>query len=355
MGGRSKGDIVMRLRRLLLSIAALAGLAGLALLAQDTGSPGVRMSEAAEKWLATLEPEQVKRATFQFDDKERTNWNFIPLQDKDKKATRKGLPLEAMNAEQKEAARALIAAGTSSSGYAKVTGIMALESILFDLEKNRNMIRNPEWYFFSVFGTPSKTGRWGLRIEGHHLSLNFTIDGGQIVSATPAFFGANPAVIKTGPRQGQRTLPEAEDHAKALFASLTAEQRQAALQKEQFPEIEQAKPAATVGEPVGLPASKMTDAQKELLRKLIEGYAGRMPPAVAADQLARVKAAGLERVHFAFAQEDKPGQPYTYRVHGPTFLIEFLNVQADSEGNPANHIHSAWRTLPGDFGLVAAR
>ena len=32
-------------------------------------------------------------------------------------------------------------------------------------------------------------------------------------------------------------------------------------------------------------------------------------------------------------------------------MIEFLNVQADSGKNPANHIHSTWRRLPADFGL----
>jgi len=28
-------------------------------------------------------------------------------------------------------------------------------------------------YFFSVFGTPSAKDRWGWRVEGHHLALNF--------------------------------------------------------------------------------------------------------------------------------------------------------------------------------------
>jgi len=37
-------------------------------------------------------------------------------------------------------------------------------------------------------------------------------------------------------------------------------------------------------------------------------------------------------------------------VQGPAFVIEFLNVQADGADNPANHIHSCWRHLTGDFG-----
>lgn len=42
----------------------------------------------------------------------------------------------------------------------------------------------------------------------------------------------------------------------------------------------------------------------------------------------------------------------TYRIARNDFQIEFLNMQADAEGNPANHIHSALRTLPKDFGLA---
>jgi hypothetical protein len=96
----------------------------------------------------------------------------------------------------------------------------------------------------------------------------------------------------------------------------------------------------------------MNEKQRDLLLKLIKDYAGRMPEDVGAVQLERLNKAGFEKIYFAFAQEDsKPGKPYTYRVQGPTFVIEFLNVQPDSAKNPANHIHSAWRELAGDFAI----
>ena len=122
----------------------------------------------------------------------------------------------------------------------------------------------------------------------------------------------------------------------------------------QFPEIEQAKSSPHVGAPKGLPAAKMNEKQRDLLLKLVQSYADRMPAEVPQAEMAEVKDAGLDKVHFAFAQAtDKPGKPYTYRVQGPTFVIEFLNVQSDSAGNPANHIHSSWRNLKGDFGIAA--
>jgi len=346
----------MKLRQMLLASGVLAIVIAATLLGQEKDPAGLKMAEAAEKWLELLTPEQKTTATFAFDSKERTNWFFIPLQDKDKKPTRKGLRLEKMTAEQKETALAMVAAGTSGKGYAKAIGIMSLESILKDLEATKigGLVRNPEWYFFSVFGKPSKTSKWGWRVEGHHLSLNFTIDNGKVVSATPFFFGANPAMLKSGPKKGMRTLPEAEEPVLELLAALDDDQRKVALQPKQFEEIEQGKPTPNVGDPVGLSAAKMTDKQKAILLKLLQGYADRMPAEVGAAEMARVKTAGVDKVHFGLArEEDKPGKPYTYRVQGPTFVIEFLNSQSDSAGNPANHIHSAWRNLAGDFGLAA--
>jgi hypothetical protein len=347
----------MRLKAVVYVPLLVAGLVGLAVIGEQKEPVGVQMTGAAEKFVATLTAEQKAKAQFSLDDKERTNWNFVPLQDKDKKSTRKGLPLGQMTAEQKAAALALVKAGTSESGYTKAVTIMSLESILHDLEKPKGgaMVRDPEWYFFTVFGTPSKTGKWGWRVEGHHLSLNFTIDRGKVLAATPAFFGANPAEVKGGDRKGLRTLPEAEDYAKELFDSLDDAQRKVAFQAKQFPEIEQhvTKPTTGFATPVGLPAAKMTEKQQSILWKLVAGYAERMPGEVAKLQLEEVKAAGVDKIHFGFARDDdKPGKPYTYRVQGPTFVVEFLNVQADSAGNPANHIHSAWRNVNGDFGLT---
>jgi hypothetical protein len=343
-------------RRWMLLPLAVAGFVAAAIISsQEPEKPaGARMTDAAERFLASLNADQKARAVFAFDDKERTNWNFVPLQDKQGKPTRKGLRLEEMTAEQKKLALELVRAGTSKDGFTQATTIMSLESILADLEKSRGgLVRNPEWYFFSVFGTPGKTGKWGWRVEGHHLSLNFTLDGNKVIGATPYFFGANPAEVKAGDRKGLRTLPEAEDFARDLFESLTDEQKKVAFQPKQFPEIEQGKPIPNVGAPLGLPAAKMDDKQKAILQKLLKGYLGRMPPDVADVERAALLAAGVEKIHFAFAREDaKPGKPYTYRVQGPTFVIEFLNVQSDSANNPANHIHSAWRNVKGDFGTA---
>src|SRR3954453_8180475 len=126
----------MRLGRLLLALAVTVSLCGVAYVAQLVEPAGDKMTTAAEKFLDGLSAEQKAKATFAFDDKERINWHFVPLQDKDKKPTRKGVRLEEMSPAQKDAARALIKTGTSETGYKSALTIMSLESILHDLEKS---------------------------------------------------------------------------------------------------------------------------------------------------------------------------------------------------------------------------
>jgi hypothetical protein len=342
----------MKLVRMFSALLVVIGLAGVAYVSQVAEPSGMKMVTAADKLVASLSAEQKAKAVFDFDNKERLNWYFTPQQDKDGKYTRKGLPLEEMTEEQRTAAKGLLAAGTSGSGYTKATTIMSLESILRELEKNGRMVRNPGWYFFTIFGNPSKTGKWGWRVEGHHLSLNFTMDGGKVTAATPAFFGANPAELKSGSDKGKQTLPEAEEYAKKLFQALDDGQKQTALQKDRFPEIGEHTPAPKVGAPKGLSGGKMTEKQRETLWQLVEAYARRLPDDIAMVQLVEAKKAGIEHIHFAYTGGLKPGEGHTYRVQGPTFVIEFLNEQADSAGNKANHIHSAWRNMKGDFGLT---
>jgi hypothetical protein len=341
----------MRLTRIVLALVLVGGLAGLAYVSQRQETPGSKMVNAAKAFLNTLTPQQRDKTVFAFDSKERMNFWFVPRQDKDRNSIRKGLPLKDMTAEQKKAALALVAAGTSARGNEQAVTIMSLEAILREQEKMGANVRDPEWYFFTVFGDPAQAGKWGWRVEGHHLSLNFTMDGATVVSATPAFFGSNPAMIKDGARKGQRILPEVEDLARELFKSLNDDQRKTAHRAKPFDEPKQATADAAVGPPQGLPASKMDKKQRDVLVSLVRAYSHRMPTDVAEQQLKEVMAAGVDNIHFAFSGSAEPGQGYTYRVQGPTFVIEFLNMQKDSAGNPANHIHSIWRNLSGDFGV----
>jgi hypothetical protein len=236
---------------------------------------------------------------------------------------------------------------------------MSLEGILRELEKSRTggPIRDPERYYWTVYGKPEPQGKWGVSIEGHHLSLNFTVDNGELSSFTPAFFGANPAIVHDGIEgqtpKGTRILEKEETLAFDLLASLNAEQRaKAVIAKEAPKEVRSAgevQPPTAAAE--GLSAKDMTPEQRKTLETLLHTYLDNMPTETAAARKKEVAEQGLENAHFAWAGAEKPGIGHYYRVQGPTYLVEFVNVQPDAAGNPANHIHSFWRDLRGDFGL----
>jgi hypothetical protein len=340
-----------RLRSLALAAAAV-GIIALATVGQPAAPTGAKMADAAAKFLGTLTPEQKKKATFPFDDTHRVAWFFTPQQDKQKNFTRVGVRMEELSAEQKAAALELLASGLSQKGFEQAKTIMSLEGVLKELEGPKGaMVRNPGWYFVTVFGEPSKTGAWGWRVEGHHMSVNYTLDKGEVVTATPLMFGANPADIKAGPKMGLRTLPDIEDRARELIKSLTPDQDKAAKQAEHFAEIKENNPRATVGWPVGVTMAQLAPAQQKTLRALLTAYLDRLPEALAAAERKKTEGPG-ETISFAYSGSPVPGQGYTYRVYGPEFVVEFLNIQADSAKNPANHIHSAWRRIPADFGLA---
>lgn len=315
--------------------------------------PAGDMTQAAQQFLTGLSQDERAQAIVAFDGPARLDWHFIP---KDK---RKGLQVKHMNEETRKRAHALLATGVSELGYQKAVTIMSLEAILRELEKKRDggPIRDPERYYFTIFGEPQPEGRWGWSVEGHHLSLNFVVDGGKTASVTPAFFGANPAEVKTdigvGPKKGTRVLRDEEELAFKLLHMLDQEQRAKALIADKAPaEIRAAgEPNPPNSPPEGLRAKEMNAEQVELLWSLLSAYADKMPKDVGQARIAEVRDAGIENAYFAWAGADKPGVGHYYRVQGPTFVIEFVNTQPDASGNIANHIHSVWRQMTGDFGL----
>src|SRR5438874_7401788 len=179
------------------------------------------VTECANRFLAALDADQRGRAAFPFDTDERTNWHFIPKE-------RKGLSLREMTPYQKHLASALLAAGLSQTGYIKAVTIMSLEDVLKIIENDSGEHRNPEKYYFSVFGTPSDSGTWGYRVEGHHLSQNYTVVNGKVIDG-PSFFGANPAEVRQGPRKGLRTLPGEDDLGVELIHTLDEQQQGVAI------------------------------------------------------------------------------------------------------------------------------
>jgi hypothetical protein len=319
-------------------VAALA--AGAIVSAQRASSA---MAGAAERFLTSLTPEQQKQATYAFESDERLRWHFIP----DEQHPRNGLPLKAMTEPQRKAAHDLLRSGLSQRGYETYTAIIELEKILRATETGGKLARDHEAYRFTVFGKPDSKGTWGWRVEGHHVSLHFSVVNGVAIASTPSFAGSNPAEVRDGAEKGKRVLGQLEDTGRALVTALDASQRTTAIFNATAPNdiVTGNKLEISSLSPEGLKASAMTPAQRDLLMKVIDAYAGLMTADLASERLSKIKAAGVENVAFAWAGPIERGALHYYRVQGPTFLIEFDNTQGKG-----NHVHSIWRDFKGDFG-----
>jgi hypothetical protein len=298
------------------------------------------MSAAADAFISSLSAGQRAKATFAFEDEQRLDWHFIPR-------ARKGIPFKELDPAQRLLGNALMSAGLGQRGLIRAATIMSLDAILRELEEGKGPVRDPELYFLSIFGDARSAKPWGWRVEGHHVSLNFTLFEGKHIASTPAFFGANPAEVLQGARKGLRALAPEEDLARLLIKSLDDKQRAQAVVSQSAPtdilstNLRKAEPL----KPAGLQTSKLGQKQQDILMALLTEYASRHAPDIAAARSDRVRAAGLANIFFAWAGGFEKGQPHYYRIQGPSFLVEYDNVQ-----NNANHIHTVWRDLNADFG-----
>ena len=324
----------MRLLRALLLACVVAAPPAVADEARDRLIAEV--AKAANEFLAALPEDRRLGAKAAFQSRDRTTWRYTP-------GGRPGLPLQDMSPAQREAAQALLRSFLSADGFLKVQSIIALETALRELERWDE--RDPGRYWFLVFGEPGSESPWGVRVEGHHVSLHLAVIKGRFVSSTPTFLGANPAEVRSGPRKGNRALAAEEDAARALLDALNAAQRgEAIVDASPYGDIvtrNRAKADPLEGR--GIAFAALTPPQQRQLLALIEVYASTMRPKLAEERLAKIRTAGLDAIRFAWAGPAAPGQPHYYRVQGPTFLIEF-----DNSGG--NHVHTVWRDFEGDFG-----
>lgn len=301
-----------------------------------------RMVDACLDFLKSLNSEQREKATYVYEDGERVFWYYAPL-------NRHGLALRDMTGEQRKLAYRMIASGLTERSYGQATQIIDHEAILGaqEIEEERiTFVRDPDLYYFTVFGEPGGDGPWGWRAEGHHLSLHYSIWGDRVISGTPLFFGANPAEVRKGPKAGLRILAECEDLAVELAGSLDVGQRGKALIYDKAPDdiLTYSAARASMPEEQGLAASQMSVTQREILMALITEYVTRAPQDFSEDRLASIRDQGIDGIHLAWGGAMDKSGPHYYRLHGGTFVVEFDNQQ-----NDANHIHSVWRDTVNDF------
>jgi hypothetical protein len=351
---------------------------------------GHAMAELATALLSSCGQDQRSALLRPWDDDDRTVWFYTPTD-------HGGLALSAQRPAQQQLTMRLVAEGLSEAGYNTVAAVMGMENILDRVERftrdwGRERGRDPGLYWLRLFGAPG-ADRWGWRFGGHHISLNYVIDGGRLVSATPCFIGADPARAPMLGGADLTPLGAVEAAARALVESFTTDQLRRALlhpiapsdiisgnrarlstpadmihmnDDRQWgsllddPRMRELAEAIDAGAesasgyqagdhrtvaidsiPGGLAAKEMTPPQRAQLFALVSAYESRAPDGI----LPRTPET-LDGVCFGWAGPLATGAPHYYRIHGPDLLVEYDNTQRN-----ANHAHSVWRRPDSDFGF----
>jgi hypothetical protein len=299
------------------------------------------LTSVANTFLNSLTADQKVKAQYSLDDKERFNWNFVPV-------TRNGVCFRTFTSAQRTAALTFLKASLSEQGFKKANAVMELESILREVEGRAltDTHRDPLNYYLTIFGEPSKDKPWGWRMEGHHVSINFASVNNELVSSTPSFFGSNPAIVQKGEAKGKEILKLETDLGFELCNSFSAEQKKKVIFSETaLPEIVMTnKRKAQLIEPFGLTYREMNEAQQKIFLRLLDVYVRNYQFDFSNRLMEKIIKAGIENLSFAWAGGLTAGIGNYYRIQGPMLLIEYDNTQ-----NNANHIHTAVRDLTNDF------
>lgn len=298
------------------------------------------LADAARAWLAQLDERLRRNAQLPWSSPQRENWHYVPR-------SRPGVALREMTEGQVAAAWDLLGALLSTRGLTQARRVLMLEAVLGQLTRNPQF-RDHANYALVIFGDPAGKEPWAWRFEGHHLSLTTVVAPEHGVAVTPVFFGANPATIPGSHAHGGfRLLGAEEDAAFSLMRSLESPLRAQALIADRSLGDIVAGPGreTALQRTEGVPLSRLNDAQRMGVVRILELYAETMREDVATAALARVREMGLEKLHFAWAGSLAPGRPHYFRIHGPAALVEYDNTQ-----NGANHVHSVWIDPQGMFG-----
>ncbi|MFN0008197.1 MAG: DUF3500 domain-containing protein [Planctomycetota bacterium] len=311
------------------------------------GDAEARRVQAAQRFLATLDPAQRDRATAPFEAAERRAWDFVPKE-------RPGVRLGDLDTRQRAALHELLDTTLSSQGHLKVEGIVRLEDVLFELESKPGAPashRDPGLYAFRVFGTPG-IGPWAWKFEGHHVSLNFTSTETRPTRTTPFFLGVNPARVPAGKYAGARVLVIEEDLGREIELALDEEQRASSRLAGATPRDVILAPGVDRGfERVeGVRVGDLRAEQRELVTRLLDEFAQNLAPDLCAQARQRFAEDGIDALRFGWNGGTRVGEAHYWRIVGSKFAIEYADVDGGS-----NHFHCVWRDFERDFGADLLR
>jgi hypothetical protein len=316
--------------------------------------------KSAQTFIDSLTTLQKKRALLAFSDTARVEWNNLPVGLR----ARSGINIGSLSEDQRKLVHRMLSASLSSQGYLKATSIMHLDNLLniyVDTMHQRKEIpdrqyqflRDLKWshqnFYIAFFGSPQTDTSWGYKIEGHHLSLNFTFQHQQL-SVTPMFVGTDPAEYPILEYAGWRVLSKEEDYGLKLIKGMTPAQQKKATKSTEVPGdiITAAESGKRLIDYWGIKGSELTKQQQETLKSIIREFVFNLEYEKAIKEYDKILEAGIQKVYFGWIGTYEEKEPHYYVLNGPTFIIEF-----DNNGGPrrvANHIHAIWREKGNEYG-----
>ena len=268
-----------------------------------------------------------------------------------------------MTDEQRKLFHRILSVSLSSQGYLKASSIMQLDNLLnqyydsiyYRKEINdttygfvRSLLWSSRNYYLAFFGQPTDK-IWGYKVEGHHLSINFTFVNDKL-SVTPFFVGTDPAEYPITEYAGLRVLGQEEDLGIKLIHLLSETQQKKATMSTAVPGdiITAAESGKRLVNNWGILSSDMTKQQQKVLQYIIREFVFNLEYDKAVAEYEKIQKAGMDKIYFGWIGEYDEKKPHYYVLNGPTFLIEF-----DNNGGPrnsANHIHAIWREKGNEYG-----
>lgn len=316
------------------------------------------IKQAAISFINALDPLQKKAALLAFNDTARIKWNNLPVGMR----ARAGLNIGNMNDEQRKLLHRILSVSLSSQGYLKATSIMHLDNLLnwyydtllYKKEINKGQYNGAmflKWshrnFYLAFFGQPTDSA-WGYKIEGHHLSINFTFVGNRL-SVTPMFVGTDPAEYPISEYAGWRVLGQEEDLGIKLINMLSPAQQKKATMSQEVPAdiITSAESGKRLIDYWGIKYSELTKQQQAVLQYIIREFVFNLEYDKASTEYEKIIKAGLDKIYFGWIGSYEVHKPYYYILNGPTFLIELDNRGFNKDGN---HIHAIWREKGNEYG-----
>jgi hypothetical protein len=318
-----------------------------------TGVSTEPVRNAAERFITSLNNEQLAKTMFPVDDIQWRKWMNQHFY------FRQGISLQEMSETQRDLAFGLMRSSLSTRGFELTRNVMRLNEVLGELIDDPIFLG--EWlYHITILGIPSPTEPWGWQFSGHHAIVNFFVLGDQIVM-TPLFLGSEPVRATSGKYKGVVVLQEEQKEGLDMVRALPGAQQQKAIlafSKTGNNNLTEAFKDNVVLDFAGIRAKDLEDPARRRLRDLAQLYVSNMDDGHARVKMSEVEK-HIENTWFAWIGGTQDDSVFYYRIQSPVILIEFdhqrpanlAKFTKDPNVPTRQHIHCVVRTPNGnDYG-----